>query len=243
MIVAVLPPMVETSVTFLLSICIVMMSFSVTGLARLVRSCFVFWACTSLIGGLLYVVQRFLVESPLDNYVDHPLGMLGILSIVLMGTIVCCSRVVESLQMKHLEETFSYEVEIKVNGQAWHGFGYLDSGNHVTDPFSKSPVIFATLNVANELLPQRVYESLHGNQISNWPVNWQKRVRMIPSRSVHASNKMLIGILCDDVTCSLNGKKYSLKNVPVVFTQESLAFEKNCNCLLHPLQLLPCHQN
>lgn len=242
MIVANLSPLVEVILLVLMSAGIVIFTFTINGLAQLTKACLLLWGSSSAVGGVMYVIKRLFSDTPFQTYFDQSFGMLILLSAVIIGTVVCVSKVVESLQMKHIGETFTYQVEIIVNGQAWKGFGFLDSGNHVVDPFTKSPVVFADTEVAAELLPNFIADSLTDHQFLTWPEFWQKKVRMIPSRTVHSSSQMMIGIMCDQVTCSVNGQEYSLSNVPVVFTKQSLLFEEKCNCLLNPLQLLPCHQ-
>ncbi|MGD7043601.1 sigma-E processing peptidase SpoIIGA [Jeotgalibacillus proteolyticus] len=217
-------------------------SFRLNGMAHVFRACLIVWGCSTLAGGLMYAAERVLNQS-LTVFISHQsISQFIVLSLILIAAMISMNKVVASLQMNRIQESFTYKVEIEVNGQAWSGFGFLDSGNHVIDPFTKSPVVFADLKVASELLPDFIAHSLTGNQFVNWPESWQKKVRLIPARTVHSSSQMMTGILCDRVACSVNGKEFSLTNVPVVFTNQSLLFEEKCNCLLNPLQLLPCHQ-
>ncbi|PPA72129.1 sigma-E processing peptidase SpoIIGA [Jeotgalibacillus proteolyticus] len=237
-----IPQVIEILSFLLFSFFIVWYSFSIKGFRSLLRACITFWGASSLIGGGMYMIKQMLRDSKHALLTENSFSMLVILSLLLITAMVCMTKIVESLQMNHIGETFTYQVEIEVNGQAWRGNGFLDSGNHVIDPFTKSPVVFANAQVAKELLPDMISSSLTGQQFMDWPTMWQKKVRMIPSRTVHSTNQMMIGIMCDRVACTVNGKKFLLNNVPVVFTNETLLFEEKCNCLLNPLQLLPCHQ-
>ncbi|KIL47634.1 sigma-E processing peptidase SpoIIGA [Jeotgalibacillus campisalis] len=237
-----IPQIYELFFLFLFTPVLAIVTFRLKGTGHVIRACLIIWGCSSLVGGLMYAAERVLNQSLISVISQQSIALFILLSFILITAMISINKVIESLQMNHIQESFTYKVVIEVNGQAWKGLGFLDSGNHVVDPFTKSPVVFADLKVASELLPEFIAGTLTGNQFTNWPELWQKRVRLIPARTVHSNSQMMTGILCDRVACSINGKEFLLTNVPVVFTSQSLLFEEKCNCLLNPLQLLPCHQ-
>ncbi|KIL44803.1 sigma-E processing peptidase SpoIIGA [Jeotgalibacillus soli] len=229
---------------FLSSLLVVTLSFSLRSFKEILRSFYVLYSFACLLGGGIMMTAQFSIPPFLYKYVSDSLIMLGFVALVLIVILMGSSHFISAFRLKHIQQTFTYQVSIEVDGQAWEGFGFLDSGNHLVDPFTQAPVMLASSHVARNLLPQEVINIKDSSSfdLSSVPVKWQRRIRMIPSRSIHSSNKIMIGIVCDSVQWSIEGKKYRVRNIPVIFTDQSLLFENDCSCLLNPLQFQQCQQ-
>ncbi|AJD90918.1 hypothetical protein JMA_16010 [Jeotgalibacillus malaysiensis] len=164
----------------------------------------------------------------------------ALLIIFLTGHYILSVRAADWISFSSVQATFICDVKLQQGKASWLGKGYLDSGNALSAPFSGKPVMFADANVSSELLPEEVVDYLNGH--SECPDHWKEKISFIPSKSVHSSCEILVGVECEKVEVRSNGETFVFENIPVVFSKEQYYVEQSCHCLLSPMQMLQCYQ-
>ena len=133
-------------------------------------------------------------------------------------------------------------VKVSVAQEAFSLNGLVDTGNSLTDPLSKNPVIVAEFDGIKNILPEALraifYEDKENDILSVVAnindANLHRRIRMIPFTSLGKQNGMLIGFKPDFVEISDDAKSIILKDVVIGIYNYSLSKDGTYNALLGP---------
>lgn len=119
----------------------------------------------------------------------------------------------------------------------------LDTGNQLTDPATKKPVIVIETEALKKLMPDEILRKISANNVeinellASLDQDWASRLRLIPFNSVGSAHGLMIGFRPDAV--EINSKGYSLRTSEVVLglVNRSLSREGQYKALLNPLIL------
>lgn len=123
---------------------------------------------------------------------------------------------------------------------------FLDTGNQLTDPLTKKPVIVVESAVLEKILPKELMqkvsrENLETNELLvSLDQNWASRIRLIPFNSVGKSHGLMIGLRPDVVIIKNERQEIITSNVVLGLVNKSLSREGQYRALLHP-QILQSH--
>jgi stage II sporulation protein GA (sporulation sigma-E factor processing peptidase) len=106
----------------------------------------------------------------------------------------------------------------------------IDTGNSLTDPVSKCPVMVAELEGIADLLPVEMVEWLKnwsGTKETVWEseenLEWKRRIRLIPFNSIGTNHGMLPGFKPDRVSVEKEELQYENTQVVVCICQNRLS--------------------
>lgn len=106
----------------------------------------------------------------------------------------------------------------------------IDTGNSLTDPVSRCPVMIAELESIAELLPADMVEWFRNWSVKSdllWDrennLEWKKRIRLIPFHSIGTNHGMLPGFKPDSVSVEKEELKYKNTQVVVCICQNRLS--------------------
>ncbi len=137
--------------------------------------------------------------------------------------------------------SISYEqmadVEIQIEDATIRLKGLIDSGNLLTDPITKVPVMIIDCRQTDR--SYRLHELVSLNSMmetTNHP--WNARIRMIPFRSVGYDQQMMIALRPDFINIYHDNKVYKVKRCLVGLTKQQFSSDGDFECILHPKMLI-----
>jgi stage II sporulation protein GA (sporulation sigma-E factor processing peptidase) len=145
------------------------------------------------------------------------------------------------IQQKILPNIFCLPIKIKFEDDQKEIVALVDTGNHLQDPLTKTPVIVAEVGALRELLPTEVVEifdcveddqSLLFDQIIDTP--WAKRFRLIPFSSLGEDNGMLVGFRPDRVLIKTKEENLTTSRAIIALKKGKLNRDDDYQALLNP---------
>lgn len=128
------------------------------------------------------------------------------------------------------KESYIVKTYINVGDKEVSLKALIDTGNSLTDPVSKCPVMVAELESIEGLLPAEMVAWLKNWSASSeivWNreenLEWKKRIRLIPFNSIGTNHGMLPGFKPDSVSVEKEELKYKNTQVVVCICQNRLS--------------------
>lgn len=147
------------------------------------------------------------------------------------------------IHQKIWEQVCLYPLEVHWDSRTVFLTALLDTGNTLTDPLTKTPVILVELEVFKPYLPPElliVLEQLQkGNLASVWdlPTGWEGRFRVVPFHGVGKNDGMLIGFRPDQVVIGQQPHSIRCDQVVIALYQNILSPEGIYQGLIPPIVL------
>lgn len=143
-----------------------------------------------------------------------------------------------SLNERQMVQRYLVTVELTVNGRTVRGTGLIDTGNQLRDPLTRTPVIVAEVKFVAPLLPDSFRDLLkdkdftHG--IARLPVEWMKRVKLIPFRGVSRDGDLMVAFKPDKVRIVSDEKMIEGLSVFVGLDGGCLSSDGTYQVIVHP---------
>lgn len=168
------------------------------GSARLfLKGTFVFLLLNGLFAGTMLLCKLFIPQLLYAGgivYLDVRIPFL------LLSTfaIYLCIRLVSRLFASVPSRTHIGTVTICAGDRSVTGNGVFDTGNHLCDGFTGSPVLIVRPSLVKPLLPQSVADFLDGKELSSCdiPNAWRGKLRLFPYSGLGADG-LLPAFRCD----------------------------------------------
>lgn len=125
--------------------------------------------------------------------------------------------IIKSLKDKKRVQQFSYEVNLKNQGQQWMLHGFYDSGNFLMDPYVNRPV---------SLLDAKTAE---GMNLSEMPK------RMIPYLAVGSQNDFLEAVTFEKMEIMKDGEHICIERPVLAISKENLFGKRKFDLILNPM--------
>ncbi len=146
------------------------------------------------------------------------------------------------IQKQLSKEKVLMNIRIEINAETVELKGIVDTGNSLTDPISKYPVIIVEYNAIKNLLPLEFKDIFSENRIFNFEqlitkiddINWIKRFRMIPYKALGTENGMLIGFRPDNVLIHIDNYNRDINEIIIAIYNQKLSKSGDYMALLHP---------
>lgn len=138
-------------------------------------------------------------------------------------------------QMKYDEMV---QVKVSIMGETQETTALIDSGNQLTDPITKRPVIICDESLMKGWfseedwkLMKQVSEELSLDQL---PDRWSDQVRIIPYQGVSGQSAFMMAIKPDWIEVTTQGRQVNVNQVLVGVQFGQLAPDDSYHCLMHP---------
>jgi stage II sporulation protein GA (sporulation sigma-E factor processing peptidase) len=145
------------------------------------------------------------------------------------------------IQYKIKRERIITEVNICLDGKNINVNALVDTGNALTEPITRTPVLVVEYRIIKEILPEEIQTLFEDNvqdfnKIANImsDSDWVTRFRMIPFNSLGRENGMMIGFKPDEVMIQENNQKTIIKNVIIGVHNRKLSTDDEYSALVHP---------
>lgn len=228
---------------FIFSMIIVYIAFRFKRFSYFIQNVFMFYFVSFMIGGGLIAMRFFLqtesqllnqiVSTQLTSYGD-PLSWL----FVFIGFPLIWYFSRERLFAVEYRTILYNEIAtvlIYIEDKIIELKGLIDSGNLLTDPITKAPVMIMDITKIDNSL--RLHE-LCEHAVENHP--WKSRVRLIPYRTV-GQEELLVALRPDRIEIIHHDETYVVKYSLVGLSNKQLSNDHDFECILHPKMLLHKH--
>ena len=130
-------------------------------------------------------------------------------------------------------------VVICLDGKKTEITALFDTGNELTDPITRLPVIVAEYDAVKSLLPACFCEAFESGSSADavfaalQPYAVSSRLRLIPFHSIGQSNGLLLG-LCPDGISFPGRRKKDVKDVVICLYRGAMHTKEHCRCIVNP---------
>jgi len=241
---------------FLFSLAIVRVAFTPRGVADFAKLLGLFYLSSFVTGGAAYAVNGYFQKETIQNGIVFVQGGMMWAQQTKLFYILLALPLLWFLgrsawnwlgKAKHREQNF-WMVDIEVEGSHVACTGLLDTGNALTDPLSRTPVMVADWELFRDVLPAALTDQLaQGADMAlalgdvEMDEAWQSRFRVVPYRGVGGTMGMLLCFKPDLVTLSDPGSTppelHACKRVLVGLNPKRLAADGSYRAILHPAML------
>lgn len=228
------------------SIVIVLTVFGYKRFRAFVQVLFMFYFVTFMIGGGMFALHYFMQGSGtiLNGIARHatPFGDVFSWAFVLIG-FPCLwffsKQRIGNIKAKKIRYDQVAAVEIEVDNMRIEAKGFIDSGNHLHDPITKTPVMILQLESFREYFPELLVQRAKEPEAlfeggKEMPPEWENRIRLIPYRGVGHRNSFLLAFKPDSVKIQQGEEIYVCKKVFVGLNEDRLSAEEEFNAIVHP---------
>ena len=143
---------------------------------------------------------------------------------------------------KHAVEKIRYDqiylVKLQLKKETYETTGYIDSGNHLTDPITKKPVVICDEVFLSQwftkdewILLKKCYEQL---DLEHLPKRWKNNIHIVPYQGVDGNSKFLFTLKPNNITIQYNEKTITTKHVLIGIQFARLTKDAKYHCLLQP---------
>jgi stage II sporulation protein GA (sporulation sigma-E factor processing peptidase) len=225
------------------SVCMVIIAFGFKRFRFFLQGLLCFYFSAFIVGGGLIGLHYFIKS----NIFLSEFGLLTVSSglgdpvswlFVIIGFPVIwyfARNRVEDIELKKIQYDQIVEVTIEIEGNLLQLRGLVDSGNHLYDPISKTPVMVLDMKKADHMLPPSLIEAAKNlDQLSFDQLEWENRIRIIPYRGVGLSHQFLLALKPDKIMIHTGSESIQAKKALIALNTESISSDDLYDCLLHP---------
>ncbi|WP_456275576.1 sigma-E processing peptidase SpoIIGA [Bacillus sp. AK128] len=236
-------------VKLLFSIVMVLTTFGFKRFRYFFQALLTFYFSTFIMGGGMLGVHYFLSTEMVifDGMVATKSTGFGSpisWSFVLLGFPILwyfSKTRLEDMEVKKIQYEQLVNVSITIEEQTISLRGLVDSGNQLSDPITKSPVMIVDVLKVGGFLPAEIIEKSEGLDSFSTVESthrWDSRLRIVPYRGVGQQNEFLVAIKPDLVTIVQNEEVVNVKKVLIGISHSTLSSDDEFDCIIHPKMLL-----
>jgi stage II sporulation protein GA (sporulation sigma-E factor processing peptidase) len=144
------------------------------------------------------------------------------------------------LRKNWLQQQLLYTLTINIDNQTAVVLAFLDTGNQLTDPATKKPVIVIETAALKKLIPAEILRKIDQDNLDinellpSLEQDWVSRLRLIPFNSVGSAHSLMIGFRPDTVIINSKGHSLTTSEVILGLVNKSLSREGQYQALLNP---------
>jgi stage II sporulation protein GA (sporulation sigma-E factor processing peptidase) len=228
------------------SLVIIWCAFGYRSIARFIKLLLLFYFVTFAAGGSLFAVH-YMLQTQLTftsssfltvstGYGDH------ISWIFVVVTFPIALFFTKNRMDKQRFEQFRYDqihdVHVNINGITHKTSGFIDSGNHLSDPMTKRPVVICDQHFLQNWFGEQEWDLLsQANQeldLDVLPDNWPYNFSVVPYQGVNGEGALMLVLKPDSILIELDKGSVATDRVWIGIQFGSLTADRRYHCLLHP---------
>ncbi len=230
----------------LYSVFIIWSTFGFKSIYRTLKLLLIFYFSTFSIGGGLLAVH-FVIQNPVTISGSSVLTFNGGYGDPVSWVFVVIGFPIiwlftKNRMDKHAAEKIRYDqlcmVTIQLNNESLSTQGYIDSGNQLTDPITKRPVVICDESFLKNWFTEKdwhllksSYESLDFEQL---PTTWERFIQIVPYQGVQGKSEFLFTVRPEKLMVYYGDQKLVTSNVLIGIQFAELVRDGSYHCLLHP---------
>ncbi len=142
---------------------------------------------------------------------------------------------------KEVRETFLAEVDVEIDGESCRCTGLIDTGNHLYDPLTRTPVMVVEAAQWSDVLPESWMNRIKRSEVDQLVAGigedsfiWQDRLRLIPYRGVNRGTQFMLALKPDKVVIVRNETEIVNEKVLVGLDGGKLCADGSYQAIIHP---------
>lgn len=228
------------------SIVIIFSSFKFVSLTQFIKLLLSFYFVSFGIGGGLIAIHFMMNHSfslTAEGLLTYRTGFGDIVSwlFVLIGfpfVLLFTKFRMDRQLIDDIRYDETYSVLIEMKGQTFTTNGFIDSGNQLVDPITRSPVIICDAHFLQQFFTEIEWEQLkiayEQFEVDKLPNKWKNRIFIVPFKGVGGSDNILFTIRADSLIITFENKQLKADNVLIGIQFSHLTADRHYQCLLHP---------
>ena len=190
-------------IKILISVCMIYVSFNSNNAKILLKEIIIFYLTSFCFGGAAY----YLLHTVDSNSIQRINGVLiGIypIKVAIMGGIlgfVLINISFRIIKNKLTRKDMIYELRIFYKGKSSNIKVILDTGNLLTEPITKTPVLIVEAEKLKNVVPKEILNNIedfiYSNSLKKIDEDIKSRCSIIPFSSIGRSNGIIIGFRPD----------------------------------------------
>ncbi|MDX8044936.1 sigma-E processing peptidase SpoIIGA [Gracilibacillus sp. S3-1-1] len=222
------------------SFLIIFIAFGFRNVATYLKVVCTFYFMTFSIGGGLFAIHYLFSTDSLFAQVNMQSDQIhGLFVLIGFPIIYYFTKIrMDKHKLEQFQQEFFYRVHIKWKERQVETTGYLDSGNHLVDPLTQTPVIIVDETVLLHWFTEEEVSQLHttSQDLTNDGVDQFSPVtfRMLPFQGVGGNVDFMLAFKPDLFLIEVNGSKQTFKKVLIGIKFGTLVADDSYHCLLHP---------
>ena len=238
-------------IKLLFSILMVWIGFGFGSLQNYLRNIAAFYVVNFVAaGGILGIHYLFQNRSELwkgimftqSGGLSFELKVGSLFTFVTFFIVILWFRMVQnSRQRQERIATYIGTVTVRMEDHIITCQGLVDTGNHLTDPLTRMPVMVMEASLWDEHLPVYWKEKLAlgaDNLImelgddDSFP--WRDRLRLVPYRGINRGSQFMLALKPDQVEVSLEGSQFMTNRILIGLDGGCLSSEGAYRAIIHP---------
>ena len=228
------------------SFTIILCSFGYTSIYQLFKRLLLFYFVNFSVGGGL-IAAHFLAQHQVsisnNGFLTYNAGYGDPISWLFVTIGIPIVWLFTRNRMdKHVQEKIRYDmkldVTLKIKGESHSTNGFIDSGNQLSCPFTKKPVIICDEEFLLKWFEKEEWEQLkeayQQMDMEQLPENWIDQLRIIPYQGVEGGNNFIFTISPDELVFTYNEQEIRTTEFLVGIQFGKLTKDGSYHCLLNP---------
>ncbi|WP_138493212.1 sigma-E processing peptidase SpoIIGA [Paenibacillus pinistramenti] len=247
---------------FLFSVVMLWIAFGFRSLQNYMRNLGAFYVVNFVAaGGILGVHYLLMSSSELWNGImftqsgglSFRLKVGSLFSLIVFFVVILSFKNVQnSRQRQERLASYTGEVEVTIEGHIVSCQGLVDTGNQLTDPLSRLPVMVMEAGLWEAVFPSGWRDKLAEGRADNLLLElgemeafpWRDRLRLVPYRGINKGSQFMLAIKPDEVKVTIGSQLYITRRVLIGLDGGKLSAEGAYRAIIHPSLAEPgCEQN
>lgn len=228
------------------SVFIVLAAFGYKNIRLFARQLFLFYFISFAIGGGLFGIYYMLndaIHVSTGMIVTYQSGFGDGVSwlFVFIGfplVWLFTKKRLDKLVVQQLKYDEMVPLSICFHNRVHDTTAFIDSGNQLTDPITKQPVVICDEVFMRQWFTEEEWQLLYKAQdelnFDVLPEKWQDRCRIVPYQGVSGDRAFMMVLKPDWLQVTVNGNHLTISRVLVGIQFGSLSPDESYHCLMHP---------
>jgi len=183
---------------------------------------------------------------------QHVLGIsLWFIVTIAIAGIAGFRKVNAGAKRKEMKTQFLAPVEVQIDGETFRCTGLIDTGNHLYDPLTRTPVMVMEASVWKQEIPATWLEAIKAHEAdkivsllgegdaaaaseSGFESRWRDRIRLVPYRGINGGARFMLAVKPDKVTVERGGQLHAAEKVLVGIDGGKLSSDGLYQAIIHP---------
>lgn len=167
---------------------------------------------------------------------------IGLVGIGFIGTVLLYKLALRSRAQKEAMTQFLAQVHVWIDQEESACIGLIDTGNQLTDPLTRTPVIVMEAGLWQRCLPEGWLAKFRTMAVDQLMLEmhetafpWQERLRMVPFRGINrGAAQWMLAVKPDRVSITHDGTTTECAKVLIGLDGGTLSTDGSYQAILHP---------
>jgi stage II sporulation protein GA (sporulation sigma-E factor processing peptidase) len=142
--------------------------------------------------------------------------------------------------------TYIADVRVDIDNFSISCKGLVDTGNHLYDPLTRTPVMVIECEQWSDTLPEQWVQRIRRNEVEliitkmdEETFVWRDRLRLVPYRGINRGTQFMLALKPDKVVITIHQKTFESNKVLIAIDGGKLSANGSYHALVHPMLVEP----